>query len=58
MCTSYFVLTLTSISPPPEVVFYLDFLRRSSLVGTTFRAVPSKSHVVYMPFRQIIMHAL
>ena len=27
-----------------EVVFNLDFLRRSSLMGTTLRAVPSKSH--------------
>ena len=46
---------ITSISPPLEVVFYLDFLRRSSLMGTTLRAVvPSKIHA----FKQISMHAL
>ena len=44
MCTSYFVLTLTSLWPAAEVVFNLDFLRRSSLMGTTLRAIPSKSH--------------
>ena len=44
MCTFYFILTLTSIKPPPVVVFYFDFLCRSSLMGTTLRAVPSKIH--------------
>ena len=28
-------------------MFYLDVLRRSSLMGTTLRAVPSKSHAFY-----------
>ena len=47
MYTSYFVLTLTSIKPPTEVVFNLDFLRRSSLMGTTLRAAPSKSYICH-----------
>ena len=57
MCTSYFVLTLTSILPAPEVMFNLDFLRQFSLImlmGTTLRAAPAKA----LPFQQIIMHAL
>ena len=44
MCTSYFVLTLTSLYSAPEVVFNLDILRQFSLVGTTLRAAPSKSY--------------
>ena len=44
MCTSYFVLTFTSISPAPEVMFNLAFLHRSSLMGTILRATPSKGY--------------
>ena len=39
-----FVLTLTSLLPAPEVVFDLDILRPSSLIGTALRAAPSKSY--------------
>ena len=42
--------------PPPEVVFNLDFFRRSSLMWWVSLCVqlPAKA----MPFQQIIMHAL
>ena len=36
-------------------MFSLNFLRRSSLMGTTLRAAPRKR---YVPFQQIIMHVL
>ena len=36
MCTSYFVLTLTSIKPVPKVMFNWYFLHRSSLMGYHF----------------------
>ena len=42
----YFVLTLTSIWPLPEVVFNLDLFRRSSLMGTTLRAATSRSYAL------------
>ena len=52
MCTSYFVLTMTSI--PPEVVFNLDFFSSILTDGYHFASAPSKNYAFSTNFHACI----
>ena len=53
-CTSYFVFDLNLLITCSWGVFNLDFLHRSSLMGTTLRAAPSKSYAFSTNFHTFI----